>query len=981
MHPRLSRLLVILPLLSCVQSSSVPAEATIDCVSDSDCPGGWLCHPRFNRCREPGFDDSSLPAPEVVFLSPADGAGDVPVEIALLLVLSQDVSDEALTDASRLIDDSGSEVALTARLIDGRTFELEPSALNHDTHYTLTVENTLKSLAGVNASTTFSAEFTTALPPDRIAPNPVADIFVDNNRNATDDPIVTVTWTNPADDFAGVLVLRREGAQVSETLVSQMRYEVGKILPGGAVVMASSTQTQHSDLLENDGAYQYAIAAYDTERNYAEPTPAPFVTDEALRWCPDGTARLLVSGPSTGELRALVGSNPATLNLDQSETWPISGEAITDELTIPSGAFTLGTDTLVRTVVTTSEGTYVGRPVALTAYPGTLTALQEPLPVGPNASTRYVLDTGPWTGFEGEVDTDFNAGTETWTSTSTAVGSGSVTLEGSFADRGRYRFRIRPTAVDCGAAPWTTSEPANVGDWLYVSASAAPGGTGYGPNSPLNDFSDALDQALADGLVEPEIFIAEGEYSEPDVALTMNLRLLGGWNSDFSTRDPDATPSVIALVGPGFYAGRFHVPSGFGIDDRTVFDGITLERRTTSGNAPDNYTLVVAAPITVRDSEITTLIPGYSGGGLGTVRVSYADVRFEGTTIEGIMGNGSGGSWGLEIGGTSNVVVEGSTIHGGIANNGGSGISVGANSHLTLLDSSVYGGDIGNNQVRYGINSSGSMLAQDNIIDAGSGAAGSGQGIYLQGGAAELVSNRIYAAGFASSDGIWVRTTNEVLLTNNIVVAGSTAVRFGDGSPNYDARLLHNVLLAIGSNNIVAMRYAGPATTVINNIFGTLSTATNGTAISGAPFGYEPAWVENNVFISAPTKSYEPSAGDDSVDALNAMNGSTLPSPPGCSTSCDTFTAMGNVYAGALFSEVFENWDGADNDPRTWEDNDYRLRAAVDSTLGVCLSTTHPCGTASAPLECGVVIDDIDGSARSCDAGTGSSPGPHEMTE
>ena len=80
---------------------------------------------------------------------------------------------------------------------------------------------------------------------------------------------LNLSWVNPAADFAGVVILRRAGAAVSEAPATGQSYGAGQLL-GASTVVYAGAGSGYADLnLGNGTTYYYKIFAHDAVRNYA----------------------------------------------------------------------------------------------------------------------------------------------------------------------------------------------------------------------------------------------------------------------------------------------------------------------------------------------------------------------------------------------------------------------------------------------------------------------------------------------------------------------------------------------------------------------------------------------------------------------------------------------------------------------------------------------------------------------------------------
>ena len=951
-------------IASCVPSEDVPAESQMRCQTDADCPGSWLCHPALKRCKEPGFEADTLPRPEVVYALPADGADGVEPSGPFIVVFSLEVDTESL-QAHSFVRAEDTETPLVVTPIDGRTFELTPETpLAYGAAYTLALEAGIEGAGGLASESSFTRSFTTREAPDRTPPAAPTDILMDVRGPES----VALSWMNPPADFAGVLVLRASGATVNAEPTPQTTYVSGDSL-GNATVVGVTTGGQVLDAPGEGGPFAYAVIAYDAEHNYSSAAHAPFVSDVTLRWCPDESAHLSVTGPMDGTLRALVGLDPD--NLDLERTTPTASVDLGEVLNIPSTHFTVGQTNRIRPVVDSGGATYVGAPIAQMAHPGTLEVVHQPTSVGPGGASSFVLAPGAWSSFEAQVDTDPAPGAESYTNDALLRSQPNVEAGAVMGKRGEFRFRVRPTASACGDAAWTVSTPFNVGDWVYVAANAPDGGDGNGPGTPRNDLAAVLDTAPSG----TEIYVAEGDY-HGTFTMEHNLRLLGGWSADFRERDPDT--HIARLYDDGTSAPTLLVPSGAETTLDGVIDGFDIEKTGDGGVGPP-VPFRIRETVTVRDVQVRAAWDAV-GWSTNLLIDNGAAPVIDALDVIGPTA-ASNGSTAVICKGGADVVIRNSTIHAGTAaSRHQAAVQVEGSTQLVLEHSTLSGGWTTNTadaHLRgvYGHNGSHVILRHNEIHGAAQPESVTPfqvRGVELW-HTGELVGNRIYG-GAATESSIGVRVWNSgvrVAMRNNIILGGYAPDSFGVTN-GYRVTLIHNTIGATGPSGSPAVQSTtalsgcdGPCT-VINNIFFTAS-GTDRWGVRGGS-GTPLAIMRNNLFAAVPHGLFPPASTQD-LAGLHALDGEAVNVPQGCTSDCDTADVRDNTaIADAFIGDVFEDWDGPDNDPQTWADNDFRLRTDEGGFIGSGLdaSTLTSCGAPSLPLSCSPVTTDIDGNPRTC---------------
>ena len=82
-----------------------------------------------------------------------------------------------------------------------------------------------------------------------------------------------LNWTNPANDFLGVLILRRTGFAVADSPVAGQTYTLGQTVGGSSVVYTGNGFHFTDGPLANGNAYHYRVFSFDASRNYASGVP------------------------------------------------------------------------------------------------------------------------------------------------------------------------------------------------------------------------------------------------------------------------------------------------------------------------------------------------------------------------------------------------------------------------------------------------------------------------------------------------------------------------------------------------------------------------------------------------------------------------------------------------------------------------------------------------------------------------------------
>jgi hypothetical protein len=295
---------------------------------------------------------------------------------------------------------------------------------------------------------------------------------------------------------------------------------------------------------------------------------------------------------------------------------------------------------------------------------------------------------------------------------------------------------------------------------------------------------------------------------------------------------------------------------------------------------------------------------------------------------------------------------------------GGAGIEVRGGEHH-LLQSSVAVEEAGGAGSRYGIN----VVAGQIDVEATYVRAGAGTNSY-----AALVDNSAlltardthFVSGGASSNAaaLLVVGGQAVIETSTLIAADATvcaAVTSDDAGVS-----VYSSLLWVGSSSGCTVDFlrSGSLILVGNTIVGG-----SGDTSSTACFFVRPADVANNIFTASAPSAYNRGIWEANVYTrpLSFQNNLFLGVAAPYYSDGNTYTTdtqvnglneqgerfAGNIVSALTVAELFSDPDGPDDDPATWEDNDWTLLSPSGPASAAGLDiTVAQCGTYTGPHSC-----------------------------
>lgn len=355
-----------------------------------------------------------------------------------------------------------------------------------------------------------------------------------------------------------------------------------------------------------------------------------------------------------------------------------------------------------------------------------------------------------------------------WSTTTVANDTLTISPSGTwFASPGRT---LTLNARDLAGNPLATlnlTYDVYRGTLYYVDASR-PDNSGNGLN-PLTA-RQFIHSAVADATPSATVLVNAGDYRLSNelgtqVVLRADVSLYGGYNADFTARNPATYITTIedrSTTGGTSGAPRAAIVGNGSITSVTIVDGFTIQGSTQGAAETAAILLSNGAAPSVRNNTITA-------------------------------GGGDTGSYGIFIN-ASSPMIEHNNIQGGIGGTNSHGI-YSSSATPTIQKNMIHGGGVGINT--YGVLSIyGNAVIRNNMIHGGSGSSSS-RGVGNINCSPIIQNNTIHGGVGNSSVGIFSSGDNlspaRPYIDNNIILARTTGTCiYGAGLSSKPSSLRNN---------------------------------------------------------------------------------------------------------------------------------------------------------------------------------------------
>ncbi|HOX32119.1 MAG TPA: right-handed parallel beta-helix repeat-containing protein [Spirochaetales bacterium] len=401
--------------------------------------------------------------------------------------------------------------------------------------------------------------------------------------------------------------------------------------------------------------------------------------------------------------------------------------------------------------------------------------------------------------------------------------------EGGYTSSFEYSFEVfRGVCVRGGASNASDSDTELEGSQRYPNATIQ----GAIANARAKYPSGAVQVRVAPHVGGSDYYAVDGTSESDRITCVEGVSILGGCSDDWKSRDAAANICTIQASATA-NAKSIALLCGSGITRATVIEGLSIVGATVTGNA-SSYAIScqAGAKPTIRDCRIlagaedaSSVAPNLYAIGVGGVS-GKSGPAILGCSINDSVSCGGGdalGCYGIYLVGSfyDDALVEGSLIHGGVAN-GTSGWSAaiyveGQNGSASIASNEIRGGSAayGYGLLVFGSDPTGAVTIHNNLIlSAAPLGASQLAGVYLWGVSDDVaLRNNTIVATVASSSpvfGLYCDSNAEPVLQNDIIhiphVDGTyTCFAFHDTNDGYvdpeNCSLSCDVAYCFGASN------------------------------------------------------------------------------------------------------------------------------------------------------------------------------------
>jgi hypothetical protein len=381
-----------------------------------------------------------------------------------------------------------------------------------------------------------------------------------------------------------------------------------------------------------------------------------------------------------------------------------------------------------------------------------------------------------------------------------------------------FLTETQPAWATSPAQPASVPQPQAITN-RYVSVSGADDGDCTSPTAPCRTIQYAVNQAAPGDhiLVSSGVFTDLTGTASQVVLVNKSLTFEGGYTTDFTSRDPESSPTIVD--GEGVRRG-FTISGDWMISPTVSIDGFHI--RNGYGDSYGGGLCIAYATVTLTNVQVYRNTGGYGWGSGGGLYITYANVTLTNVKVYENTASTTGYGYGGGLYAENcqlRIYASQFTTNTASTNSGGQGGGLYLYNTSGEVASSIFRTNIaagnttgGNNGYGGGIYAYGyyGLAFQDNEIsnntaNNGDTGEGYGGGFYIWGSYYRLERNRITAnrsgGSWGGGGGLYLYWASNTVLNGNYIqdnVANGSGGGFyiSSGSPSL-------------TNNIVAKNRAG----------------------------------------------------------------------------------------------------------------------------------------------------------------------------
>ncbi len=372
-----------------------------------------------------------------------------------------------------------------------------------------------------------------------------------------------------------------------------------------------------------------------------------------------------------------------------------------------------------------------------------------------------------------------------------------------------------------------------------------------------------------------EIRVAQGTYTDTVgtvATITQTVKLLGGWDNGFTTRDPDTFPTTLDAQQNGrvIYINGNVTPT---LDGFTITGGNANSEAEEVGHGGGIYS-GNASPIiqhNIITGNVASISPTFGYGGGIYLTNAQASTLISGNQVLSNTGSISGSSngGGIYLWQSDGTILSNLITINTSGRDGGGVYSVDGSPHL--LDNEVRGNVAGRNGGGL-LLIGGFPLVQGNLIaDNLAGWDGTnwhGGGLMVMyRGSPTITANRVFSNAAGTGAGVVLETNGNYTVTNNFIAHNSTCgIKVWDLT-QYSLIAYNTIVFNTGSEGGIKLAYGYITPTIVNNIIVSNTYGIRAHSEASGTLDYNDVWGNTTQDYDLPG-ALEPGPHDIQADPL-----------------------------------------------------------------------------------------------------------------